>query len=176
MAGRSGQNLTLREEEEIGIYSEAGVARPAKYDDAVYDSNRLGGPGHRWKTQEEKRAGEEQARQEARVGQAREKAVAQVREAAQRRVNRELAGLAPEDEEEEAPPVEPPVTDVVAEPPVVLMGAGGDGEAVTTGTAPRTVKPMPAAVANALRQTKPPSTARAAAPASTPTPAVEVES
>lgn len=138
MPGRPGQPLTRKEVEEIEAYNAAGVARPAKYDDAVYDGT-AGIGTYRWATTEEKRSAADASRDAAKTSAEAHKMTARVRDLVEGRGYRE------EENAEEGSPFadtgafQPPSGNVTTAPTQALTGP----------------VPMPASLANALRDARP---------------------
>lgn len=141
MPGRPGQPLTRKEVEEIEAYNAAGVARPSKYDDAVFDSSAPGGATYRWATAEEKRRATEDAREAAKAAADRERTMTRVRDIAAGRA------VSEDESQEEGSPFgvgdQVPTGDQVPAPEgLVRVEARGP-------------EPMPASLANALRGARP---------------------
>lgn len=154
MPGRPGQALTAKEIEEIERYNQLGLQRPNKYHDVVFDSSRTGGAGYRWKTNEERRAGDEEARRLTRAGDEVEKALRQTMDAAQGRATSEEAATG---EGEGSPFLTD--SDFRMTESLVEGGPAAIPGAPSFGAAPRPEpKPMPAAVATAMRKVAQPST------------------
>lgn len=146
MPGRPGQALTRREVEEIEAYNAAGVERPAKYDDVVYDGT-AGVATYRWATNDEKRAATEAARDAARAAAESERLRARVRDLVEGR------GYSEDSSAEEGSPFAAEGAPVPMPEDYVPGGANAPIGSVSSGT--RSPEPMPAGLAAAMRGSRP---------------------
>jgi hypothetical protein len=61
----AGTWLTPEQVAQLEAYSEQGLARPAEFDDVVFDNTRPQGGGYRWRTEGEKKAADEDSKASA---------------------------------------------------------------------------------------------------------------